>query len=356
MRILHVTESMASGVMVSLANLARNQGKDGHAVVVLHSRRPESPDQGTLDRLFPPPVRRIELPHDVRSYWRFPWFMARIAGQIISLRPDVVHLHSSYAGLAGRLVAVLLGVSKTTAYSPHGFAFANTRSRLFRAGVVTVEHCLNRLGGKLVLVSRSEAKEAEQAFNARRSYVLENRLDLERLTPRESHAGCPVIGTVGRISYAKGPWNFAAITSSFAAEAKIVWIGDGDDSDKKCWLGGTDIEITGWKSPEEAARCAAGLDIYVSTALWEGMPLAVMEAQAIGIPCVVSAIGGNVDAIEHGVTGFACSTQADFISALRLLISDKSLRLKMGDAARQRALRKFSDRDLSSDSVRIYCD
>lgn len=223
-------------------------------------------------------------------------------------------------------------------------------------GVVAVERCLNRLGGKLVLVSESEAREAEDAFKARRSYVLENRLDLKVLPPRKSHAGRPVIGTVGRISYAKGPWNFAEVTANFAGKAEVLWIGDGDDTDKNAWLGGTGIEVTGWKSPEEAALCAAGLDIYVSTALWEGMPLAVMEAQAIGIPCVVSAIGGNVDAIEHGVTGFVCSTKADFLAAIELLISDKSLRLKMGDAARQRARRRFSDHNLSSESLRIYCD
>ncbi|WAH99600.1 glycosyltransferase [Arthrobacter sp. MMS18-M83] len=341
--------------MISLAGLARAQAKAGHEVFVLHTRRPDTPAEETLAELFPEPIRRSEISRDGRRASGFFALTIGIFKALTQLRPDAIHLHSSYAGVSGRLVAGVLGMISRTVYSPHGFAFLNSRSRRISGFALLVEKLLNRLGGKLALVSNSEMTAARSTFDARRTYVLQNRVDISKL-PKHRHRvdGRLRVGTVGRISHSKGPWKFAEVARELAYDASFVWIGDGPQTDKANWLRDSGVEVSGWQTPENAIKLAAELDIYVSTALWEGMPLAVMEAQALGIPCVVSNIVGNVDVVEHGITGYVCSDHQTIVMAIKRLVEDEVLRKFMGRAAAERAKIVFAHDSLSADSIEIY--
>jgi glycosyltransferase involved in cell wall biosynthesis len=83
------------------------------------------------------------------------------------------------------------------------------------------------------------------------------------------------------------------------------------------------------------------LDIYVQTSRWEGMPVALIEAQVAGIPAVVTDVVGNRDVVVHGVTGFVGSDE-EIPGYLEQLRGDRKLREEMGAAARELAVAKFS--------------
>lgn len=82
--------------------------------------------------------------------------------------------------------------------------------------------------------------------------------------------------------------------------------------------------------------------IYISTSWVEGLSVALLEAQAMGIPAVVRRIGSNSEVIEHGVNGFLAQSEEDFVVACKELLEDPGLRDSMGARSREMTIERFS--------------
>jgi glycosyltransferase involved in cell wall biosynthesis len=96
--------------------------------------------------------------------------------------------------------------------------------------------------------------------------------------------------------------------------------------------------------------------IFVLATLWEGLPLAVIEAMMSGVPVVASNVGGVAEAVQHGATGLLVPPgDAGALSdALRALLDDAERRREYGEAGRQRALAHFTEARMVADIDRIY--
>jgi glycosyltransferase involved in cell wall biosynthesis len=272
------------------------------------------------------------------------------------VRPDFMHFHSSFAGAVGRLFTFATGQKSTIFYSPHGFSFLRQdvsplKSRIF----AIAEKFLHALGGTLILVSNSELAAAERTVSTRRLRVLENGIDVSALPKRASALGRVLVGSAGRVTYQKAPWIFASLANDVSALADSVWIGGGSE-DQEEWLASAPIEVSGWLSEQSALERLAEIDVYVSTSLWEGLPITVIQAQSLGIPCVVSDCVGNIDVVEDGETGFIVSDTSSLRKRVVQLIDDESLRRAMGLKARERALPRFDSARLGPESLRLYHD
>jgi len=90
------------------------------------------------------------------------------------------------------------------------------------------------------------------------------------------------------------------------------------------------------------------------TSLWEGMPLTLLDAQAIGLPAVVPDVVGCRDVVVDGVTGFVCKNDGELIEKTRLLVRDAVLRDKMGLAAKSMALVRFSIDRMHGEILKAY--
>ncbi|MBO1928606.1 glycosyltransferase [Providencia rettgeri] len=92
------------------------------------------------------------------------------------------------------------------------------------------------------------------------------------------------------------------------------------------------MHILGWRS--DSNHILKAFDIFVLPSLWEGMPLAILEAQATGIPCIVSNIQGNNHLVQHNINGllFSSNEEKDLTLCLNKLIDDYSLRYSLGNA------------------------
>ena len=82
--------------------------------------------------------------------------------------------------------------------------------------------------------------------------------------------------------------------------------------------------------------------VYISTSWFEGMSVALLEAQAMGIPAVVRRIGSNSEVIEDGVNGFLAQSEEEYVLACKQLLEDAGLRHFMGTKAREMAVQRFS--------------
>ncbi len=359
MKIIHITEALGGGVAHSLSQLAKAQAADGHQVIVVHSVRPDTPVD-LLPGLYPAPIRRQMLPMVTAIA---PIADLRALGEIYTLlkaeNPDVIHLHSSKAGVLGRLAALLQGKRDRVFYSPRGFAFlredvSSRKQKLF----LNLERFASKLGGTVVGCSGTEEGLARTEVGHTRTCLVENSVDLGAVPVATGSVNDRMrVVTSGRICYQKAPWRFRDMATGCAdLPADFVWLGDGDLRAELMVDGvlPSHVEIAGWQPRAGVYASLASADIFVLPSLWEGMPLALIEAQAAGLPAVVSNVVGNRDVVIDGETGFVCNSDEALIEKTRLLIENSALRQKMGQAAREMAAKRFSVERMHREMMAVY--
>jgi glycosyltransferase involved in cell wall biosynthesis len=362
--IMHVTEALGGGVLYCIALLANRQVSAGDEVTLVHSIRADTPSEAELDRIFDKRIRRRVI--GMKTSLGLHDLVSTIAlfHEIGNSRPDVIHLHSSKAAALGRVVARSLGMADRTIYSPHGFSFLKQDiSRKKARFYLTIERLLHMIGGNIVACSRSERQYASRLLgHAKRIGLVENAIDMTALAARRTsgEGRATTICTSGRVAYQKAPWRFSRLARLITLDKhvdsapKFIWFGDGDLESVKAWIDRSVVDLTGWVNTSDLHRRLVECDLFVLPSLWEGMPIALIEAQALGLPAIGSRVVGNRDVIQHGVTGFLANSDDELAMYVRRLTDDPPLRKRMGAAARERAIERFSSERLFRSYVRIY--
>jgi len=328
-KLIYVVESFATGVYSVIRDVVNKLDATKFEVIVIYSLRPETPEE-LLDDFRAQNVRLIYVP--MHSVAECAVAILRINTILRKEKPSVVHLHSSKAGIIGRLACRLARVN-TIIYSPHGFSFLKQDiRRLFQKLFFFIEFCASRIQPCTILaVSKGEQEQAERLGDDTRK--IDNFVN-QPLLQTVSSSGCIesrdidsiVIGTAGRIAPQKNPDLFNLLAQSFL-NVSFVWIGDGACRDK---LTSPNITITGYLSVAKAWSAIKGLDVYIQTSSWEGMPICILEAMALGKPVIASNIMGNREVVIHGKTGYLASTTADFLHYIKHLCDNSELREQMG--------------------------
>jgi len=154
----------------------------------------------------------------------------------------------------------------------------------------------------------------------------------------------------GRLVYQKGlDLLLAALGRLPDADFELHLVGDGpqrpelEEAAATLGIGGRVI-FHGWLHRPELARTLRGMDLFVFPSRDEGMPNAVLEAMASGLPVVASAIAGSEELVLPERTGLLVPPEdADALAkALARLIADAPLRREMGAAGRERVERQYS--------------
>lgn len=370
-RILHVTDAASAGVLAAVAALARAQSETGARVTFAYVPRVDSPPLAAIQELTGDQVvvRRWSRSHRTAV----PALALRLGVALVGHRYQVVHLHSSRTGMIGRALAAVTGNRGRTVYSPHCFAFDRTDLDGVRRAVFTgLERLGTWLGPRLVLVSATEQALARRVLPRSRTAVLGNRVDvtaLARMAEAARDRGGEASGTapspedgtgsstgplsivhVGRIAAQKRPGEFAALARERAGkDLGFRWLGDGDRSQL-----GPEVEVTGWLDRAHLHEELARADLMLFTSAGEGMPVSVLEAQAMGIPVVAHRVTGLADVVLDGATGLLRSDTASLGRALDELTTDPARRRGMGRAARVHMQKKHDLADLAADSFAAY--
>jgi glycosyltransferase involved in cell wall biosynthesis len=266
-------------------------------------------------------------------------------------KPDVIHLHSSKAGAIGRIAARMAGIPAI--YSPHAIAFLRTDVGLpTRAMFFAIEWLLGIVGTVTVACSASEL--TAMRLIPGRKIAIPNGVNLAALSVpdlRPDQVGLNIM-LCGRITAQKNPELACAVAEASPPEWRWTWLGGGDLEDFVRARGR--ISVTGWMPRSEAVTKLAGGDVVVHTSSWEGMPIAILEAMALGLPAIVTDAVGNRDVVEPGKTGFVCGNAEDFLRALSTLANKPALRRTMGDAARARVVETYDQTRLKQLWTALY--
>lgn len=350
LRVLHVVESFGGGVYEVVRVLCERLVEREQAVGIAYGVRPETPPdvEATLDP-------RIEV-------FATPWTERSPGAQLGAYRalgrlerawqPDVVHLHSSFAGAVG---SVAVRSRRPTVYSPHGYSFtmegSGARKRAFRA----VERFIARSVTTVGAVSPSEAALAAELGTARAIVTVPN--GIPELDAPDEHPGDPdrplLAVAMGRIMAQRRPDQVARILGAAQGLAQVGWIGGGraDQSDAD-QLEAAGVPVTGWCGRDEALAHLARATVYVHWTAWDGQPLSVLEAMARDVIVIASDIPANRDIVgPEQVFG----TVEDAQAFLRRVLADAGLRADL--LARQRARRRAFGADAMADGwLAVYRD
>jgi glycosyltransferase involved in cell wall biosynthesis len=278
-------------------------------------------------------------------------------------RPDVVHSHGSKGGLLGRLAARLAGVPRIY-HTPHVYPFQWARRGFTRLAYLLGERLLWRLSTRVIAVGQGQAEVALQmrVASPQRLTVIPNGVDAARfaeLASAENRRAVRrelgldeddlAVGMVARLAPQKGCGHFlraARIVAERNPRARFLLIGAGPLLPYLHALSedlGLRARVMFLGHRRDAARLYAGLDLFVLSSLWEGLPYVVLEAQASGLPVVASRIPGCVELIEDGVTGFLVDIRDESGIAGRIceLLDSAERRAQMGEQGRRNVTERF---------------
>lgn len=158
------------------------------------------------------------------------------------------------------------------------------------------------------------------------------------------------IGTIGRLTPQKNPKAFNEIALKLP-DVNFVWIGNGELIDE---ITAENITVTGWiRTREELLQKINSLDLYLQVSLWEGLPIAILEAMAMRKPLVVSNVIGNKDTVDNNYNGFVYDTIDEGIEKIKHLF-DKEKRIEMGNNSYQKVFKEYNKKNNFLKLIKIY--
>ncbi|MEY8241316.1 MAG: glycosyltransferase [Cycloclasticus sp.] len=339
-KIVHVVESTATGTLSMLRLAANSQAESGHDVRVIYSAREETPKD--LASLFHPSVELINV--QMGSLKEKALSLFEIRKLVSVIKPQAVFMHSSFAGFLGRLA--LLGKTGKCFYLPHCISFM----RQDISGAKRVLFTLLEWAGALksatyVACSNSEGNAIKKHIPFRQCVVVENAVNVDNWGYQgDWGARKKRVITVGQIRLQKDPVRFAQVAKAVLAQrddVEFVWVGDGEEESKQALIA-AGVNILGWKTPREVKELLQSSSYYLSTALWEGMPVSPIEAMLSGCVAVLSDCAGNVDILESEKTGFIFHQVAQATQQICQLLENDKFALSLSEAGRKHAAKQYS--------------
>lgn len=321
-RLLFVVEAMGGGVFTYIVNLA-NRLVGEYDVYLAYAVRRQTPED--YRDYFDPRVHLIKVKGFVRQIspredLRALLELRRIGREV---RPNIIHLHSSKAGVLGRLAYWRAGVPLF--YTPHGYSFLMQKaSAPKRAFYRLLELLMARVRCTTIACSKGELEETLPL--TKRALLVNNGIDPEEIDGYLSQAADGrsddprarrpfTVFTIGRVCDQKNPELFNQIALALP-DVRFLWVGDGELRDA---LSAPNVEVSGWVDRQEALAIASQADCFLLPSLWEGLPISLLEAMYLGKPCVVSNVIGNRDVIRDGENGYVCDGLEGYVRAIREL-------------------------------------
>lgn len=246
---------------------------------------------------------------DIRAFFRL-WRLA------LRARPDVVHCHSSKAGVLGRSLA-LVGIRACYFYHPHAYYGLRPARRAIDAVYEAIEALFGRIGTTIVISSDERRFALERLHIASgRVVFIPNGVDTGRFAPasleqklalREAF-GLPrhgvVLGAMARLSAQKDPvtlYRAFASACSGRPDLHLVHVGTGElepEVDQLIAILGIGHRVTRLRYLGDPTGFYRAVDGFILTSTYEGMSLAALEAMSSDLPLILSRAPGNFDLLE----------------------------------------------------------
>jgi glycosyltransferase involved in cell wall biosynthesis len=380
MKIVHIITRLIIGGAQENTLLSCQGQHDLRHEVTLITGPPIGPEGSLMDRAISYGYR-VEIIDEMRRAirplrdWRT---YRRLIQRLQEIRPDVVHTHSSKAGIIGRWAAHAAKVPAIV-HTIHGLAFTASTHAIINQAYKILEGQTAPITSKIVCVADAMRDQSLQAGIGRPDqYVtvysgMETAAFLNPPVPRDvvrKQLGLSdehvAVGTIARLFDLKGHEDLIAIAPDLCKRfpsLRFLWVGDGslrgqfESQIRQCGLQDRFI-LTGLVPPSRIPELANAMDILVHPSRREGLARALPQGALCGCPCITYDIDGAKEAVIDGKTGFVLPPfdKQKFADALAKLLSDPMLRHSMGAAGRELAINRFDARVMVAALEKVYAD
>ena len=281
---------------------------------------------------------------------------------------DLIHSHGKGAGAIGRLVALLS--RKPHLYTFHGIHTLNY-SLFYRYIYVFYENLFGQIDRKKIFVSNSEKSQAiKNGIRIKNNYLVINngvkdyiktkddeKIKKKILKKYSLNNKKNKVISVCRLVKQKNIFEIIKI-AKICKDYTFIIIGDGPLYEQIIHFINYEkiknVILTGCL--DNVYPFLINSDIFLSTSLYEGMPISVIEAMSTGLPILASKVTGNIDTIENGKSGYLYELGDVHQAAniIRKIMTDKKLKEKLGKASKLRQSNFFSCSKMCSEHFNLY--
>ncbi len=268
----------------------------------------------------------------------------------------VIHSHLFTMSVYGSMAARLAGV-------PCMMTIHGTGQEWQVASKLWAMRLAGRLSDRVVTVSDYLRNVAIQRLRIREGRALRiyNGVEAARFDTEPNRDGL-IVGTVGRLRPEKGHsclLDAARIVIEDAPEARFLFVGDGpcrSDLEQQCGALGLNAAVTFLGHRTDVPSLLAQMTVFVLPSTSEGLSIATIEAQAAGLPAIVTECGGPSEVVLHAETGIVVSpaNPGQLAKAILRLLRDPVLARDMGESGRRRAAQQFSLERMLAGYAKVY--
>jgi len=373
-RVAEIVESMVAGIREHIRQIATYVDRERFELTVICSAERDGRIRPELEQwraagvgvIEVPMVRPISPPRDILCY-------RRILHELRKGAFSVIHTHGSKGGFIGRMAArTLPGVA--VIHTGHTFPVQWARGAsgafylaLERKACRRTHRVIALTGAQKELLVRMRVCPEEKiavVANATELPPMPGPDDRRRarealgIPPEE-----PVIGMVGRIVPQKAPDAFvgaARLVARARPDAHFVWIGDGplradlEHGLRRMDVPPANVHVAG--EYDDPRWLYPAFDVFLFTTRWEGMPYAVLEAMAAGLPVVSMRVPGMDELVQHGRTGMLVSNDALLGMCVVELLKHRTKLSQFGAAARSLIEERFPIAQFVKRLEELYVD
>lgn len=379
-KVMIITETCMDGVGKHVSDLVRHLNKEKYEIMVLHGTKRVDYYFEDMKKDMMDFVEFVEIPSFTRSILPSKELrsLLEVNRYMRNFKPEIVHCHSSKAGVIGRFLALQKGYINSIFYTPHAYAIQNmdlssSRHWLF----LDIERSLGKSRKVMTInVSNGENFFAKHHGILGRSCVIYNAVD-DIEEPNESRlrnikvelgiAYDEVIVTcIARLYYQKNPSLFLDIAENakklLHANIRFLWIGEGEMFEKmkqEARRRDLDDTILFLGHRKDVGALLSISDVYLSTAIYEGLPYTLIEACRAGVPIVASDIVGNNEVVSAGVNGLLYKLNEDrtidcAVNQLKCIIEDQAYKVTMGRRSREIYENRFTIKSMIEAIEQLY--
>jgi glycosyltransferase involved in cell wall biosynthesis len=293
-------------------------------------------------------VRRISPLSDIIALYD----LVRI---ILKEKPDIVHTHTSKAGILGRLAAKISKVTRIV-HTPHGHVFFGHFGPVLSRIYLWIEKLFGPISSRVIALTDGESRDYTDlnVYPQNKLVKIHSGVDIDKfkkapasMVEKKRALGLPqkglVVGYIGWLLPIKGPMYLLKAIKDVWTEHKdliLVYIGKGDldvelrSEALKASAKGK-VNFLGWR--KDIHEILPLFDILVLPSLNEGMGRVLVEAMAAGKPVVASNVGGIPDLVKHNLNGLLVppGDEKALAAAIRQLINDPEKAKMMGQCGRE---------------------
>lgn len=285
---------------------------------------------------------------------------------------DIVHTHSSVAGVVGRLAAFAARTC-VIVHHVHGWGLQEGMSTGTRMLYLGLERLCAKFTDRIIAVSRPDIQKGQAHGIGREDKfaLIYNGIALEEFRQPvddqqvRSELGldpdCKLVGMIGRLDEQKNPLDFiraASIVTKSYSKVQFLIVGGGSlRPECERLINELNLKekffLLGYRN--DVARILSTLTITAMSSLWEGLPIAFLEAMTAGKPIVANNVDGASDVVIDGETGFLVPPHQPSKMAERILylLNNEKLCNEMGHIAQQRS-RHFSTQRMVRQIESLY--